>query len=114
MKGKSLWNKEGMTFYMTAEKNWMMVYDDDNLRELLYAGREKWLEENGKKLRIGDGSNKTFHSIMAAWDNDETYDRKVAPKRKSGHSLMRRRAATRMMVTILIDVVEGCVAIGET
>ncbi len=51
---------------------------------------------------------------MVAWDNDETYDRKVAPKRKSGHSLMRRRAATRMMVTILIDVVEGCVAIGET
>ena len=35
MKGKSLWNKEGMPFFSTAEKNWTRVYDDDKLREVL-------------------------------------------------------------------------------
>ena len=43
----------------------MRVYDDDKLREVLYAGWEKWLEEFRKKLRIGDGTNKTFHSLVA-------------------------------------------------
>ena len=65
MKGKSLWNKEGMTFFSSAKKNQMRVYDDDKLREVLYAGWEKWLEEFRKKLQIGDGTNKTFHSLVA-------------------------------------------------
>ena len=43
----------------------MRVYDDDKLREVLYAGWEKWLEEFRKKLQIGDGTNKTFHSLVA-------------------------------------------------
>jgi hypothetical protein len=37
-------------------------------------------------LKIGDGSNKSFHSVMVTWDNDETDDRKVAADRKSGRS----------------------------
>ncbi len=56
------------------------------LREVLYTGWEKWLEEYGTKFIIGDGSNKTLHSVMATGDNAETDDRKVASNRQSGCS----------------------------
>ena len=86
LKGKHLWNKEGITFFNTADKNWKKVYNDEKLRGVLYKGWEKWLEECGRKLRIGDGSNKTLHSIMATWEDDEIDDSKVASKRRSGDS----------------------------
>ncbi len=38
MKGKSLWNKEGMAFFKTAEKNWRRVYEDETLIQVLYQG----------------------------------------------------------------------------
>jgi hypothetical protein len=44
LKGKSLWNKKGMTFFNTADKNWTNVYNDEELRGVLYKG---W--ENGWK-----------------------------------------------------------------
>jgi hypothetical protein len=86
LKGKHLWNKEGMTFFNTADKNWKKLYNDEKLRGVLFKGWEKWLEECGRKLRIGDGSNKTFHSIMVTWEDDEIDDSKVASKRRSGDS----------------------------
>ena len=86
LKGKNLWNKEGMTFFNTANENWQKVYNDDELRGELCTGWEKWLEEYGQKLQIGDGSNKTFHSIMATWEDEEIDDSKVASKRKSEDS----------------------------
>ena len=61
LKGKNLWNKEGMTFFNTADKNRIKVYNDEELRGVLYKGWGKWLEECRRKLGIGDGSNKTFH-----------------------------------------------------
>jgi hypothetical protein len=75
-----------MTFFNTADENWQKVYNDDVLRGVLCTGWGKWLEEHGQKLRIRDGSNKTFHSIMATWEDDEIDDSKVASKRKSGDS----------------------------
>jgi hypothetical protein len=86
LKGKHLWNKEGITFFNTADKNWKKLYNDEKLRGVLFKGWEKWLEECGRKLRIGDGSNKTLHSIMATWEDDEIDDSKVASKRRSGDS----------------------------
>ncbi len=50
LKGKSLWNKEGMTFFNTADENWQKVYNDDELRGVLCTGWGKWLEEHGRKL----------------------------------------------------------------
>jgi hypothetical protein len=44
MKGKSLWNKEGMTYFKTAEKNWRRVYEDETLIQYLYQGWDLWLE----------------------------------------------------------------------
>jgi hypothetical protein len=37
-------------------------------------------------LIIGDGSNKTFHLVMATWDNDEADDSKAAARGKSDDS----------------------------
>jgi hypothetical protein len=71
LKGNSLWNKEGMTFFNTVDKNWQKVYNDEELRGVLCTGWGKWLEEYGQKLQIGDGSNKIFHSIMVTWEGNE-------------------------------------------
>ncbi len=86
IRGKSLWNKEGMTFFQTEEKNWSRVYDDRKVMRVLYREWDEWLKEYGKKLIIGDGSNKTFHLVMATWDKDEADDSKVAARGKSGDS----------------------------
>jgi hypothetical protein len=75
-----------MIFFNTADENWQKVYNDDELRGVLCTGWGKWLEELGRKLRIGDGSNKTFHSIMATWEDDEIDGSKVASKMKSRDS----------------------------
>ena len=75
-----------MTFFNTADKNWKKIYNDEKLRGVLYKGWETWLEECGRKLRIGDGTNETFHSLMATWEDDEIDDSKVASKRRSRDS----------------------------
>ena len=53
---------------------------------VLYRGWDEWLKEYQKKLIIGDGSNKTFHLVMATWDNDEADDSKAAARGKSDDS----------------------------
>ena len=44
---------------MTAEMNWRKVYEDEKMIQVLYQGWDGWLEVYGKKLKSGDGSNKT-------------------------------------------------------
>jgi hypothetical protein len=51
MKGKSLWNKEGMSFFSTAEKNWTRVYNDDKLKEVL-CRMVKMVGKSGMDLTI--------------------------------------------------------------
>ena len=82
---------------------------------MLCTGWEKWLEEHGQKLGIRDGSNKTFHSIMATWEDDDINDSKVASKRKSRDSSEEDRGnkTDGGYDTELIDVVEGGVELGE-
>ena len=75
-----------MTFFNTADRNWQKVYNDEELRGVLCTGWEKWLEEYRRKMRIGDGSNKTLHSIMATREDNEIDESKVVSKRKSGDS----------------------------
>ena len=41
---------------MTAEMNWRKVYEDEKMIQVLYQGWDGWY---GKKLKSGDGSNKT-------------------------------------------------------
>ena len=85
MKGKSLWNKEGMTYFKTAEKNWRRVYEDETLIQVLYQGWDLWLEVYGKDLKIGDGTNKTYFSVMATWNDNEIDDGEMVSKRGTGN-----------------------------
>jgi hypothetical protein len=86
MKGKSLWNKEGMTYFKTAEKNWRRVYEDETLIQFLYQGWDLWLEVYRKDLKIGDGMNKMYFLVMATWNNNEIDDREMVSKRGTGNS----------------------------
>jgi hypothetical protein len=83
IRGKSLWNKEGINVFQTVEKNWCRVHDDRKIMRVLYRGWDEWLKEYRKKLIIGNGSNKTYHSVMATWDNNKADGRKVAARGKS-------------------------------
>ena len=41
----------------------------------LYKRWDGWIETKGKEIRVGDGSKKTFHSVMGTWHDknvDET------------------------------------------
>jgi hypothetical protein len=71
MKGKSLWNKEGKTFFKMAEKNWRRVYEDEMMIQALYQGWDLWLEVYRKNVKIRDGTNKTYFLVMATWNNNE-------------------------------------------
>jgi hypothetical protein len=84
---------------------------------VLCTGWEKWLEEYGQKLQIGDGSNKTFHLIMAPWEDNEIDKIKLVSKRKSGDSSASEEDSGNETDggydTELIDVVKGGVELGE-
>ncbi len=112
MKGKSLWNKEEMTFFKTAEKNWRRVYEDETLIQVLYQGWDLWLEVYGKNLKIRDGTNETYFLIMATWNNKRLMT--GIWFRKGGLEIqVKTRALTQMVVTIVIIVVQVGVGIGK-
>ncbi len=53
LKGKSLWNKEGMTFFNTADENWQKVYNDDELRGVLCTGWENGWKSTDESCESG-------------------------------------------------------------
>ena len=65
--GKSLWNKEGMTYFKKAEQTWKNIYDSENDMKVLYNGWENWIATKGKEIKVGDSSRKTFHYVMGTW-----------------------------------------------
>jgi hypothetical protein len=70
-----------MTYFKTAEKNWRRVYEDETLIQILYQGWDLWLEVYKKDLKFGDGTNKTYFSVMATWNNNEIDDGEMVSKR---------------------------------
>ena len=60
MKGKTLWNMSGNEYFQQAERKWREVYKDEKIMKIMYGGWERWFENQGKKLRVGDKSNKIF------------------------------------------------------
>ncbi len=86
MKGKSLLNKEGMTYFKMAEKTWRRVHEDETLIQVLYQGWDLWLEVYEKNLKIGDGTNKTYFLVMATWNNNQIDDGELVLKRQTGNS----------------------------
>jgi hypothetical protein len=73
--GKSLWNNEGRRYFDDMEGKWMNNYKSKAAMMKLYKRWDDWIETMGKEIRVGDGSKKTFHSVMGTWhdkNDDET------------------------------------------
>jgi hypothetical protein len=68
--GYSLWNLEGMKYFHQAEKQWRQVYDNKKDMRVLYNGWERWIATMGADIKIGDGSKKTFQTVMGSWHED--------------------------------------------
>lgn len=73
VQGKSLWNKEGMTFFRSAAKKWKEIYDSEEDMKILYNGWDEWITSKGKDINVGDGTRRTYHYVMGSWyDEEET------------------------------------------
>jgi hypothetical protein len=72
--GKSLRNKEGMQYFCNAEIKWREIYDSEDNMKILYNGWETWMTATGSDIKIGDGSKKTFKTVMAMWCEDAPHN----------------------------------------
>ncbi len=70
IKGESLWNKEGMRFFFSAEAKWKEIYNNEESMTVVYNKWEKWITTKGNGMKIGDGTWKTFHTVMGTWYDD--------------------------------------------
>ena len=62
-KVKSLWNKEGMTYFKWVEEKWKQMYKDETVMKIIYRGWERsWLGKDGAELTVGGNSDKTLKS----------------------------------------------------
>jgi hypothetical protein len=75
--GKSLWNLEGMKYFHRAETKWRQVDDSKNDMIVLYNGWERWIATTGSNIKIGDGSQKTFKTVMGTWRKDSSQTLKM-------------------------------------
>ncbi len=67
MKGESLGNIEGRKYFASAEAKWREIYNDEEQMKVIYNKWEVWIDMKGKEIKIGDGSRKTFMSVMGTW-----------------------------------------------
>ncbi len=47
---------------------------------MLYNGWERWITTTGLDIKIGDGSKKTFKTVMGTWREDSSQTSKVGEK----------------------------------
>ncbi len=47
---------------------------------VLYNGWERWITTMGADIKIGDGSKKTFHTVMGSWRDDFSQISKMGEK----------------------------------
>ncbi len=67
IKGESLWNKEGMRIFLSAKAKWKEIYNNEESMTVVYNKWEKWIVTKGNGMKIGDGTQKTFHRVMGKW-----------------------------------------------
>jgi hypothetical protein len=56
----------GYEIFSSSEKKWRQVYDVKKDMILLYKGWERWVTTTGADIKIGDGSKKTFQTVMGS------------------------------------------------
>ncbi len=47
---------------------------------MLYNGWERWITTTGAEIKIGDGSKKTFQTVMVSWHEDVSQPSKMGEK----------------------------------
>jgi hypothetical protein len=47
---------------------------------VLYNGWERWITMMGSDIKIGDGSKKTFQTVMGTWCEDSSQTSKMGEK----------------------------------
>jgi hypothetical protein len=69
--GISVWNKEGLEFYYTVEKNWRKVYNSKVQFSVLINGWENW-EPKDKSKKV---------AIRTYWTRDKEEDKKMSSEK---------------------------------
>ncbi len=57
----------GYEIFSLSRKKWKQVYDNKKDMRVLYNGWERWITTTGADIKIGDGSKKTFQTVMGSW-----------------------------------------------
>lgn len=74
--GETMWSKEGIKYFNTAQKNWTEAYVK-NSREyhILALYWKEWIEDEGTTYMIGDDKGmkkKSVHSVLRTREKGET------------------------------------------
>ncbi len=56
------------------------VYDNKKDMRVLYNGWERWITAMGADIKIGDGSKKTFQTVVGSWCEDFSQTLKMGEK----------------------------------
>ncbi len=59
---------------------WKGVYKDEKLMKILYSGWKGWLEEKGMEIMVEEDLEKTLHSVMAIWTDEDNAKNKGVEK----------------------------------
>jgi hypothetical protein len=78
--GRSLWNLEGMKYYHRAETKWRQMYESKKEMRVLNNGWGRWITTMGSDIKVGDGSKKTFKTVMGTWHEDSSCNSKMGEK----------------------------------
>ncbi len=60
----------GYKIFSSSGKKWKQVYENKKDMRVLYNGWERWITTTGEDIKIGDGSKKTFQTVMGSWCED--------------------------------------------
>jgi hypothetical protein len=67
----------GYEIFSLAETKWRKTYDSKKDMRVLYNGWERWITTTGSEIKIGDGSKKTFKTVMGMWREDSSRNSKM-------------------------------------
>jgi hypothetical protein len=76
----------GYEIFSLSGKKWRQVYDNKKDMRVLYNGWERWITTTEADIKIGDGSKKTFQTVMGSWCEDFSQNLKMGEKQDDEES----------------------------
>jgi hypothetical protein len=70
----------GYEIFSSSRKKWRQVYDNKKDMRVLYNGWERCITTMGADIKVGDGSKKTFQTVMGSWREDFSQTSKMGEK----------------------------------